>query len=81
MFSREFSFCFFISYAYIFTCIGRHLKESFPRVTSRGLKWENKMYKLKRSIGTTCAVCMALELRQLVKGIRLVLSNEKVAIL
>ena len=30
MFSREFSFCFFISYAYIFTCIGRHLKESFP---------------------------------------------------
>ena len=26
--SREFSFCFFISYAYIFTCIGRHLKET-----------------------------------------------------
>ena len=30
MFSREFSFCVFISYAYIYTCIGRHLKETSP---------------------------------------------------
>ena len=28
--SWEFSFCFFISYAYISTCIRRHLKETIP---------------------------------------------------
>ena len=27
----------------------------FPRVASRGLKWENKTYKLKRSIGSRLA--------------------------
>ena len=48
--SWEFSFCLFISYVYICTCIRRHLKKLFPRVASRGLKWENKTYKLKRSI-------------------------------
>ena len=26
-------------------------KKLFPRVALGGLKWENKMYKLKRSIG------------------------------
>ena len=28
--SWEFAFCFFISYAYIYTCIRRHLKETIP---------------------------------------------------
>ena len=40
---------FFSSYAYICTCISRHLKKLFSRLASRGLKWENKTYKLKRS--------------------------------
>ena len=30
MFPREFSFCFYINYAYICTCRWRHLKESVP---------------------------------------------------
>ena len=30
MFPREFSFCFYIIYAYICTCTRRHLKESVP---------------------------------------------------
>ena len=32
----EFSFCFFISYADICTCIRRHLKETIP---SRSITW------------------------------------------
>ena len=40
MSSWEFAFNI---YAYIW-------KKLFPRVASRGLKWENKTYKLKRSI-------------------------------
>ena len=31
-------------------------KGKFPRVASRGLKWENKTYKLKRSIGRHSAL-------------------------
>jgi len=47
----NFSFVFFISYAYICTCIRRHLKETIPSSSiSRDLKKENKTYKLKRSI-------------------------------
>ena len=34
--SREFSFCFFISYAYICTCIRQHLKETIP---SSSITW------------------------------------------
>ena len=34
--SWEFSFCFFISYAYICTCIRRHLKETIP---SSSITW------------------------------------------
>ena len=45
MFSCEFSFCYFQSYVYICTCI-----RLFPSVASRVLKWENKKYKLKKSI-------------------------------
>ena len=45
MFSCEFSFCYFLSYVYICTCI-----RLFPRVASCVLKWENKKYKLKKSI-------------------------------
>ena len=45
MFSWEFSFCLFISYAYVCTCIWL-----FPRVASRGVRWESKTYKLERSI-------------------------------
>ena len=41
---------FFISCAYICTCWDDIWKKLFPRVASRGLKWENKTYKLKRSI-------------------------------
>ena len=46
MFSWEFSFCVFTSYACIAPCI-----RLFPRVASRGVKWENKTSKLKRFIG------------------------------
>ena len=45
MLSCEFSFCYFQSYVYICTCI-----RLFPSVASRVLKWENKKYKLKKSI-------------------------------
>ena len=45
MFSWEFFFCLFISYAYMCTCT-----ILFPRVASRGVKWENNRYKLKRFI-------------------------------
>ena len=36
MFPREFSFCFFISYSYISTCIRRHLKEA---VSKSSITW------------------------------------------
>ena len=49
--SWEFAFCFFSlimrTFARAWDDIGKKL---FPRVASRGLKWENKAYKLKRSI-------------------------------
>ena len=44
---------FFFSHTYerASTCIGRHLKKKqFSGVPSRGLKWDNKTYKLKCSI-------------------------------
>ena len=44
MFFREFVSCFFMNYAYICMCMYLH------GVPSRGLKWENKTYRLKRSI-------------------------------
>ena len=43
MFSWEFSFCLFISYAYICTCI-----RLFPRVASRGVKWKNKNVQARK---------------------------------
>ena len=44
------------SYARAYVCITYEKnKRKIPLGTSRGLKWENKTYKLKRSIGmTTC---------------------------
>ena len=50
----NFPFVCFISYAYICACWGDIWKKLFPRVASRGLKWENKTYKLKRSIESLC---------------------------
>ena len=54
MFSREFAIFLFVNYAYIGTWM--HVrktkfekKKHFSRVPSRGLKWENKTYKLKTS--------------------------------
>ena len=42
------------SYARAYVCITyEKTKEKIPLGTSRGLKWENKTYKLKRSIGKT----------------------------
>ena len=49
MFSREFAFCLFISYARICTWIVQHLKETVLWVTSHGL--ENV---LQASIGKNC---------------------------
>ena len=37
-------------YAYSFCYACMHNKRKIPLGTSRGLKWENKTYKLKRSI-------------------------------
>ena len=48
MFSREFAFCLFINYAHI--CLWMHVYKTTFGVPSRGLKWENKKYKVKRSI-------------------------------
>ena len=45
MFPWEFSFCLFISYAYMCTCISN--VKLFPRVASHSVKFENKMCKLK----------------------------------
>ena len=54
MFSRQFAFCLFINYAYVVTWMHVHKtkfeKKLFSGVPSRGLKWENKTYKLKTSI-------------------------------
>ena len=41
MFSREFAFCLFISYARICTWIVQHLKETVLWVTSHGLEKQN----------------------------------------
>ena len=54
MFSREFTFRLFKNYAYICSWMhvqGRHLKETvlWDNI-AYGLKWENKNFKLKRSI-------------------------------
>ena len=54
MFSREFAFFLFVNYAYIGTWMyvrktKFEKKNQFSRVPSRGLKWENKTYKLKTS--------------------------------
>ena len=50
MCSREFAFCLVISYARMCTCIWRHWMKQLSNETSRGLQWENKTCKLKRSI-------------------------------
>ena len=60
MFSWEFAFCLFINYAHIGTWMHMHktkfekknkqTKKQFSGVPSRGLKLENKTYKLKASI-------------------------------
>ena len=54
MFPREFTFRLFKNYAYICSWMhvqGRHLKETvlWDNITY-GLKWENKKFKLKKSI-------------------------------
>ena len=55
MFSREFAFFLFVNYAYIGTWMHvrktkfEKKKKQFSGVPSRGLKWENKTYKLKTS--------------------------------
>ena len=49
MLFREFAFCLFINSAYI--CTWMHvLQTTFERDSSPCVKWENKTYKLKRSI-------------------------------
>ena len=39
-----------VSYACMCAFIAQHLKGTVSEVTSHGLQWENKAYKLKRSI-------------------------------
>ena len=39
-----------VSYACMCACIAQHLKGTVSEVTSHDLQWENKAYKLKRSI-------------------------------
>ena len=58
MFSREFAFFLFFNYAYIGTWMHMRKtkfekKKQFSGVPSRGLKWENKTYKLKTSFVNT----------------------------
>ena len=81
MFSREFTFRLFKNYAYICSWVhvqGRHLKETvlWDNI-AYGLKWENKNFKLKRSIrkgwwdnrakGWRCMVTLKLFLSPLSK--------------
>ena len=47
---REATFCPFINYAYICAYLKEIWKKQFSGVTSRGMKWDNKPYKLKRPI-------------------------------
>ena len=57
MFSREFAFCLFRKKYYTYICTWMHVHGiTFDRnnslgITSCGLKWENKIYRLKRSTG------------------------------
>ena len=50
MFSREFAFFLFVNYAYVGTWMyvpkTKFEEKKFSGVSSRGLKWENKTYKL-----------------------------------
>ena len=46
----EATFCPFINYAYICAYLKEIWKKQFSGVTSRGMKWVNKPYKLKRPI-------------------------------
>ena len=65
MFSREFAFWLHINYAYIIMHVDKTwLKEiPFPWVTSRGLKLDDKAYKLKsytsKSVITTAEVILS----------------------
>ena len=45
-----------VSYACMCACIAQHLKGTVSEVTSHGLQWVNKAYKLKRSIVITVSV-------------------------
>ena len=49
--SWEFSFCFFISYAYICTCIRRHLKEAIP---SSSITWSEMGKQNKKAKEVYC---------------------------
>ena len=46
----EATFCPFINYAYICAYLKEIWKKQFSGITSRGIKWDNKPYKLKRPI-------------------------------
>ena len=48
MFFRQFALCPFITFAYICAYLKEIWKKQFSGVTSRGMKWVNKPYKLKR---------------------------------
>ena len=65
MFSREFAFWLHINYIYIIMHVDKTCSKKIPfsRVTSRGLKWEDKAYKLKsytsKSVITTAEVTLS----------------------
>ena len=45
-----------VSHACMCACIAQHLKGTVSEITSHGLQWENKAYKLKRAIVITVSV-------------------------
>ena len=45
-----------VRHACMCACIAQHLKGTVSEITSHGLQWENKAYKLKRAIVITVSV-------------------------
>ena len=65
----EFSFCFFISYAYICTCIRRHLKETIPSssITWSEMRKQNIQAKEVYSFARALFLCYITNLKPIQK--------------